>query len=412
MKKILVVSYYWDKRNSIGRQRWFNFVNELTKKNIKVYVLTSSNENNIIYKENLVILKRKSFDINIIFSKLFSSSYSSGVVDTSESIINKIFSWLRVNLFFPDPRILWANSSYRFLLKYLANENINTIITTSPPHSIHVIGKKLKEKLDIKWICDFRDPYTNWDIFLNMKPISFLKKIHLNIELGFLNKSDQVLVTNNSLKYEYLEIIKNNKLSLLRNGSTHKFKKINYESKFIVSYFGLINKFRDPIIFLKVFDELLTKNKIFSQKSELRIYGKTQKSTLNYLDNNFINKKNIKIFGQIDIDEVGDKINESSTLLLLLNNTHIQNTTPYKIYDYLISGRHILTLGDHKNDDVDYLLNKYKRKQRISYRDRDGIKKYLIESFNDFNKKRLKDFNLNYSQIKYTNIIDSLIDSI
>jgi len=412
MKKILIISYYWDERNSIGRQRWFNFVNELIKKNIKVYVLTSSNENKIILKENLTIIKRKSFDINTIFSKLFSSNYTSGVVDTSESTSNKFFSWLRVNLFFPDPRILWANSSYKFLLKFIKSENINTIITTSPPHSIHTIGRNLKEDLGIKWISDFRDPYTNWDIFLNMKPLSFFKKIHKKIEFDFLTKSDHVLVTNSSLKDNYSEIIRSDKLSLLRNGSTHDFKKINYDSKFVISYFGLINKFRDPIIFLKVFDELLTQNKIFSQKSELRIYGKTQESTLKYLNNDFVNKKNIKIFGQIDIDHVNDKINESSILLLLLNNTQIQNTTPYKIYDYLISGRHILTLGDHKNTDVDYLLNKYNRNQRISYGDIELIKKYLIESFNDFNEKKLKDFKLNYSEIKYSNLIDSLIDSI
>ena len=126
----------------------------------------------------------------------------------------------------------------------------------------------------------------------------------------------------------------------------------------------------------------------------------------------FTNKKNIKIYGQIDTNKVNDKIKESSILLLLINNTKIQNTTPYKIYDYLVSGRHILTLGNHENTDVNYLLNKYKRSERISYENREGIKKYLIESFNSFKEKKLKDFNLDYSNIKYSNLTDSLMDII
>ena len=412
MKKILIISYYWDQSNSIGRQRWFNYVNELINKNIKVYVLTSANENKIIFKENLVIIKRKSNDINTIFSKLFSSNYTSGVIDSSESITNKIFSWIRVNLFFPDPRILWANSSYKFLLKFIDKEKINTIVTTSPPHSMHIIGRKLKEKLDLKWISDFRDPYMNWDILLNMNPLNFSKKIHRNMEIDFLKKSDHVLVTNSNLKDEYSKIINSNKFTLLRNGSNHFFQKIDYDSKFIISHFGLINKFRDPITFLKVLDELLTENKTFSSKFELRLFGKIQKSTLNYLENEFTNKKNIKIYDQIDTNKVNDKIKESSILLLLINNTKIQNTTPYKIYDYLVSGRHILTLGNHENTDVNYLLNKYKRREMISYENREGIKKYLIESFNSFKEKKLKDFNLDYSNIKYSNLTDSLMDII
>ena len=70
-----------------------------------------------------------------------------------------------------------------------------------------------------------------------------------------------------------------------------------------------------------------------SSKLELRLYGHIQDSTINYIENYLINKKNVKIFGNIDVEKVNEKIFESSILLLLLNNTKIQNTIPYKIYD-------------------------------------------------------------------------------
>ncbi len=412
MKKILLVSYYWDQKNSIGRQRWYNLVNELIKEKVKVYVFTASNKNEVVEKGQLVIIRKKIFDINSIFSNLFSSKYSRGVIDSSESLLNKFFSWIRVNLFFPDSRIFWSLSSHSFLVNFIRERNISTIITSSPPHSMHCVGKKLKDSLDIKWISDFRDPYTNWDIFLNMKPSFFAKKIHKKIEKNFLNNSDKVLVTSSALRDEYLKNIDKNKIIFLRNGSSLTTKRSITNEKFIISYFGLINKFRDPIIFLNTLDELLSENDKMSSKLELRLYGHIQDSTINYIENYLINKKNIKIFGNIDVEKVNEKIFESSILLLLLNNTKIQNTIPYKIYDYLVSEKQIITLGDYVNVDVENLLKKYKRRNRVAYNDKESIRNYITQSFHDFNNNNLKNISLDYSEIKFSKLKDILFEII
>mgnify|MGYP001221972035 FL=1 len=412
MKKILIVSYYWDQKNSVGRQRWYNLVNELIKEKVKVYVFTASNKNEVVEKGQLVIIRKRIFDINSFFSNLFSSKYSSGVIDSSESLLNKFFSWIRVNFFFPDSRIFWSLSSHSFLLNFIKERNINTVITSSPPHSMHLIGKKLKDSLNIKWISDFRDPYTNWDIFLNMKPSFFAKKIHQKIEKNFLNNSDKVLVTSSVLRDEYLKNIDKNKIIFLRNGSSLNSNRSITNEKFIISYFGLINKFRDPIIFLKTLDELLSENDKMSSKLELRLYGHIQDSTINYIENYLINKKNVKIFGNIGVEKVNEKIFESSILLLLLNNTKIQNTIPYKIYDYLVSEKQIITLGNYVNMDVDNLLKKYKRRNRVAYNDKDSIRNYISQSFRDFNNNNLKNISLDYSEIKFSKLKDILFEII
>jgi len=99
---------------------------------------------------------------------------------------------------------------------------------------------------------------------------------------------------------------------------------------------------------------------------------------------------------------------------LLLNNNEIQNTTPYKIFDYLVSERPIMTLSDFKNTDVEYFLKKYKRNRTIRYDDRKGIKDFIIRLFNNFNEGKLKNIKCDYSDIrydrlakKYKNIIES-----
>ena len=38
---------------------------------------------------------------------------------------------------------------------------MDTIVTSGPPHSMHLIGLGLKElNPNLKWIADFRDPWT------------------------------------------------------------------------------------------------------------------------------------------------------------------------------------------------------------------------------------------------------------
>src|SRR5690606_40331884 len=69
--------------------------------------------------------------------------------------------WVRGNVFIPDARIGWVNPSINYLKSYIETHHIDTVITTGPPHSVHLIGLGLKKILPIRWIADFRDPWTS-----------------------------------------------------------------------------------------------------------------------------------------------------------------------------------------------------------------------------------------------------------
>ena len=55
--------------------------------------------------------------------------------------------WIRGNIFIPDARVFWVKPSVNYLKKYLLENNIDTIITTGPPHSLHLIGLQLKKEI-------------------------------------------------------------------------------------------------------------------------------------------------------------------------------------------------------------------------------------------------------------------------
>ena len=97
-----------------------------------------------------------------VISKQSTQNLSKGIIkdEKSQSLFQKLLLYIRGNFFIPDARKFWVKPSVVYLTNYLVKNNIDSIITTGPPHSIHLIGIHLKELLGIQWIADFRDPWT------------------------------------------------------------------------------------------------------------------------------------------------------------------------------------------------------------------------------------------------------------
>ena len=297
MRNLLIITFYWKSEKSVAKMRWVNLSLELKKLKYKVFVLTFGDENKIFEDNGIIIIQRKIIrPFNFLYHKK-NKNLSKGVIDSSQSLFLKFLSWLRVNFFYPDARFLQSNNLIQFLTKFIDENKINTIISSSPPHGIHKIVLKLKKTRRFKWILDFRDPYLNWDILLSMKPTFISKWIHSSFQKYFLKSSDYVIVTNSNLKKEFSKIIKKEKIELIHNGSVIN-PSSNKPKKFIISYFGLINKFRNPKVLIDVIDELLSENNEIKEKLEFHIYGNIQHSTISYLKqkNNLIESLKIKTF--------------------------------------------------------------------------------------------------------------------
>jgi hypothetical protein len=403
LKKILLISYYWKNHNSVGTLRWYNLVQELKKLHYDITVFSFGDEHKITEKDNFTEIIWKNNGFLNSFKKRYFENYSKGVIDSSDSLFVKVLSWVRVNFFYPDARISNLKKIQNYIVDYIDKKGINLLITTSPPHSIQLLGQSIKKQTDIKWISDFRDPYLSWDILLSMKPLSISKRIHSNYQNQFLNISDKIVTTNSELKNEF-SLRTKNKIEVIPNGSCYYPSNKHSNKKFILSYFGLLNKLRHPKVLIEVLDELLQTDEIFCDNFEFHLYGNIQKTTLNDIRNKkYLNKKTT-IKSYMPYNKISDEIDSSSILLLLLNNTKNQNTTPYKLFDYLVSEKNILTLGDYPNTDVDYLLKKYKRSNRLNYSNSESIKYYLCKMFELYKNKKLERLELDYSELRFNHL--------
>ncbi|HQE92293.1 MAG TPA: glycosyltransferase [Anaerolineae bacterium] len=60
----------------------------------------------------------------------------------------------------PDVNVLWIGKAYQTCLQVLQESSFDAVMTTSPPNSIHLIGRKLHARLGLPWVADFRDAWT------------------------------------------------------------------------------------------------------------------------------------------------------------------------------------------------------------------------------------------------------------
>ena len=141
---------------------------------------------------------------------------SAGFLNPNPSFFGKILQYIRANYFIPDARKFWIKPSVKFLSTYLKENDIDVVITSGPPHSMHLIGLELKKKQNIQWISDFRDPWTEIDYFHQLPLTSKSIKKHQFLEAEVLKKSDSVLVVGNTMKEKYS--IHSNKIEVITNG--------------------------------------------------------------------------------------------------------------------------------------------------------------------------------------------------
>jgi len=417
MNKVLIITYYWPPKTSPGVFRWFYFSRYLPIYGYKPIVFTplfsTINNSNNYFDNKVDLIKREIFDPSDILSSYFKTNINKGILSSSNSIFSNFLNWIRINFFIPDSRIFWVNPSVKFLKNYINDNNIKTIITTGPPHSIHLIGLKIKEILNINWIADFRDPWSSWDILKGMNPTDKIINKHKKLEKEILLNSDKVIVTNPNLYSEFSNIIDANKLELLTNGTLLSKTKKKYDfKKFKISYLGLLNKFRFPKIFFNVLKDIIIKNDDIEKDIEIFISGTIDNSIYNYLVNDSILKTKVNYVKNIKYEKTFDHFNSSSLLLLLLNKNSI-NTTPTKIFDYASSGTPVLTLGDKKDKNMEILLKELSLEKITSYSDKISIENIILKSYRNFKLKiknkpseNIKKYDRNYLTKKLSKILD------
>ena len=354
--KVLIITYYWPPAGGSGVQRWLKFVKYLQEFGIEPVVYTVDN---VIYpKEDKTLLHEVSENITVLRQPIWEPTdllfwkkdkpQKSGISNVSKS---GLLSFVRGNFFIPDPKLFWVKPSVKYLQKYLDLNKIDTIISTGPPHSMHLIANKLRQKNNIKWIADFRDPWSDLYYNKDFNQLSFVKNKNKKLEEAVLKNADCVLTVSNSLKEEFSKTA--NIVEVITNGFDDEVlteNNIIKDTKFTISYIGLLPKQSNPKVLFKVLKELCFCNKDFKNDLKLNFIGDISDEVKTEIANNQLNE-NTNFVGYVNHNKAIEYQKKAQVLLLLIPNIEkSKGILTGKLFEYLTAKRPILAIGPEEGD--------------------------------------------------------------
>ncbi|MBU3011843.1 glycosyltransferase family 4 protein [Polaribacter vadi] len=361
--KVLIITYYWPPAGGSGVQRWLKFVKYLQNFDIEPIVYTVDNVN--YPKEDASLVNEIPKDVTILKQPiweptdlLFWKKKNQQKKDISNSTNSGFLSFIRGNFFIPDPKIFWVKPSVKFLNQILKENPVDVIISTGPPHSMHLIAKKISKKNNTKWLADFRDPWS--DLYYNKEfnQLSFAKKRNIELENSVFKSTDCLLTVSNTLKKEFTN--KTQRVEVITNGFDDEVttkNNVRLDKKFTISYIGLLPKQSNPKLLFKVLQKLCLENSGFKNDLKINFIGDISDEVKKEIEfNNLIDNTEFK--GYVSHKEAIVYQKKAQVLLLLIPNVKkSEGILTGKLFEYLTAKRPILALGPEKADLSEILEN-------------------------------------------------------
>lgn len=421
-KKVLIITYYWPPSAGSGVQRWLKFAKYLPEFGWEPVIFTPENPDFDLKDESLLneinsqmeVIKFPIWEPYGVFRKLKKGKLAdpSKVLEKKKkSFSDKSAIWLRANVLIPDPRIFWVKPAVDFLKDLVEQGQFSAIITTGPPHSLHLIGLGLKRKTGINWLADFRDPWSKWEFLDTLPMLDWVKKRHEKLEMEVLASADSITTISPTFQKDF-EDLSQNKIHLLTNGydsddlpANWKFSVPSQETIEIL-YTGVIDAIRNPLPFIEAFKEVFQAS---NKKSTLRFVGKVSEAVINHISQDSWLKKNVKLEGYVSHEKVFDYYQNAHLLLLILTDTkNAKGNIPGKLFEYLSTGRPILALGDPQGDSST-ILSSCQGGKVIAHTDNTKIKDFLI-NFNPQSEFKVSEKVNQYSRKNLSQQLAKLLD--
>lgn len=364
MKKVLIITYYFPPSGGSGVQRWLKMIKYLPQYGVEPVVLTV-HPNSASYPQydaslladvspQTIIHRTKSNEILSLYKKISPTKelpHTGFANEPNPTFLQKVSRFIRGNFFLPDARRGWNKYAYQQAVQIIQNEGIDTVITTSPPHSTQLVGLQLKKKFPhIKWLADLRDPWT--ELFYNSQlyRLPLAKKIDGKYEKIVVETADVVMTVSNDCARSFAKNARPKQpIKVLYNGYDEEdFKNVtpvNKGPKKVLSYIGTLGDNYGMEVLIQALKSL---EKEASQQLLLRFVGgvshrvKQQLGELNY---------EVEYIGYVSHQKAVDYMCSADMLLLCIPQTKDNaGILTGKIFEYIAAQKPILLLGPPQGD--------------------------------------------------------------
>jgi glycosyltransferase involved in cell wall biosynthesis len=427
VKKVLIITYYWPPSGGSGVQRWLKFVKYLPEYEIQPLVLTVDPAyawypqsdpglgNDI--STDVQVYKTRSFEFLKIVSRIFGRkkvAYGGFTNVDKKNPLQVFLRFMRGNFFIPDARVGWSRYAFREARKLIIKNGIDTIITTGPPHSTHLTGLRLKKELNIRWIADFRDPWTDIFYYADMLHTPVARKLDLRKEKKVLQSADRIIAVNRTvgkLLAAKIDSGVTEKVTIITNGFDEEDFKFNFprEKDFIITYSGIISCSYKPEIFFRALSDTIKKHPEVTFK--FRLAGNLSSDIEGKIKNHDLESV-FEYHGYVSHHVLVGLLKSSSALLYVFPETMKYSGTSGKLFEYLAACRPIISI-DAPDSEASAIIEECQAGNSFTRDDYEGIRNYLEHLVGEHKKNdEIRSGNgahINYSRRKLTGKLSGVI---
>jgi glycosyltransferase involved in cell wall biosynthesis len=437
VNKVLIISYYWPPSGGAGVQRWLKFVKYLrefgwepivyTAENAEYPVLDHSLEKDI--PEGVEVWQQPIKEPYHYYKALLGQKktervYSGFLQERGKrNWKQKLSLFIRANVFIPDARCMWISPSARYLIKKIRQEKIDLIISTGPPHSMHLIAQKVKKAVNIPWLADFRDPWTNIDFADDLPFTKYALRKNERLEKKVLIDADAVVVVSELMKEEF-ETKSGREVQLITNGfdpddfNADKSTSIKDETTFSIVHTGSLNNRRNHIALWNAIAELKTEAPKLYEKIQIQLIGKTDVDARNDIEKSGL-QEITSFIEYMPHQEVSSIQLKADILLLLINRfgdggdrfKSSKGTLTGKMFEYLACEIPILAIGN-TDSHLARILQETQAGEVCDFDDKQAIKNFIIRTYEGKNQVKKSDLINKYSRKELTAKMAELMNEV
>jgi len=360
MKRVLVIAYYWPPSGGSGVQRWVKFCKYLPAEGWQPVVFAPENADypaldpslEADLPKDLEVLRGHIWEPYAAYRKLLggkdASTQVTEISSGEKTWKQRLSLWIRANLFVPDPRVGWVKPSVKTLKAYLVEHPVDVMVTTGPPHSVHLIGMQLHKALGIPWIPDFRDP---WSRMYYLKYLPMTEKTWKKLrrqEQAVLDSCSTVL-TCTSLVQEEFQAQTSTPVACITNG----FDEADFAERllprrdrhFNITHTGLFAADGNPLALWKVLGILAASEPGFREDLRIRLVGKVDKEILESIKAAGLSANVVELGPQNHATAILEQRAATILILPMRNDAQYRPILPGKLFEYLAARRPVLGIG-------------------------------------------------------------------
>src|SRR5665648_139084 len=396
MKKVLIITYYWPPSGGAGVQRWLKFAKYLPEFGWQPVILTvdpkyasyPQRDESLLDEvdPSCMVYSTKSFELYNLYKFISGKEevpYGGFANESEEGLLQKVSKFLRGNFLLPDPRKGWNKYALKKAAELIREFNIDTVVTTSPPHSSQLVGLKLKQKFKIRWIADLRDPWTDIFYYKQFNHTALARKIDKRYERKVVENADLLITVSEDVKRIFAEksgSLVAAKTAVIPNGfdeDDFRITCIPEEAGKVITYTGTISEAYDVD---KLLEALLLLSEDLKSRLLIRFVGKVPPSVEQKLRST---RLAVEFVGYVNHTKSIEYLLRSDLLLLVIpkekNNRGILTG---KFFEYLASQKPVLAIGPTDGDLAKIILETQCGKL-FDYEDKEGMLQFIQDQLNN-----------------------------